>query len=218
MSRIAITFFCILTATLALNAGEKPFWEKKPGELSKIIKDRKIPVAVKSTEQADKKHHLRLQGIGEVSAPFEYTKKWTANLNQLIRVSGYAREVNWNPISRRLYLHTEAFGFHARMRLKVDQKDADKARSLNFEVVSGVMKGMKGVLKVHDHGFSKSLVSIDADYYYSKWALPKIFLEFGLEVVLQKFAGRLRSLIEADFKEGRAPKPKLKKPQVEKAD
>lgn len=218
MSRIAIAFFSVFLVSFSLVALEKPFWDRKPGELPKILKDRKIPVAVKSEEKADGKHHLRLQGIGEVSAPFEYTKKWTTNFNQLARVSDYAREVKWSPLSRRLYLHTEAFGYHARMRLKVDQKDSEKARELNFQVVGGVFTGMKGVLKVHDHGFSKSLVSIDAHYDYTKWVLPKLFLEFGLEVVLQKFAGSLRALIEKDFKGGRPAKPdESKKPVVEKS-
>ena len=212
MSRIAIAFF-ILFSSMAFAATEKAFWEKDSPELDKKLADRKIPVSVKSHQDADKKHHLRLQGIGEVSAPFTYSRKWTANFNHLSRVSDYVREVKWNPISKVLYLHTEAFKFHARMRLKVNQVDKEKTRDLQFEVVQGVFTGMKGSLSVHQHGFAKSRVSIDAHYYYTKWNIPKLFLEFGLEVVLQKFAERLRALLEKDFKEGKLPEPKLEKAQ-----
>jgi hypothetical protein len=180
------------------------FWEKKPDSLDELIQNRKIPVSVKATSENDKKHHLHMQGIGEVNAPYEYTKKWTMHFEHLKRVSDFAREVKWNPITRTLFFHTEAFGYHARMHLKVDKE-------LNFEVVRGVFTGMKGQIKVHKRVFAKSLVSISTHYDYSQWNIPKLFLEFGLEVVLQKFAERLRSLIEKDFKEGRPAQPKLAK-------
>jgi hypothetical protein len=78
-------------------------------------------------------------------------------------------------------------------------------------VISGVMTGMRGTLLVRDAGFQRANISLVGEYHYSEWPIPKLFLEFGLEVVLQKFAERLRSLIEADFKAGASGKTSVEK-------
>src|SRR5690606_9420349 len=93
--------------------------------------------------------------------------------------------------------------YHARMLIEIRQKDQKDGRTLQFKIVSGALSGLTGQLQAKDAGFLKTHVSLVSAYDYQKWLLPKLFLEFGLEIVLEKFSQRLRTLIEEDFKSGK---------------
>lgn len=186
-----------------------PFWDKDTKSIEAVQKDRKILVSVKSVPDG-KQNIMRMQGLGRANVPFKYSKNWTADFGQLERVSDFVKEVKWNQKKKELFFHTVAFDYHAKMTLRVDEKNEEKSRSFPFKVISGVFTGMYGELKVEDVGFLESQISIRADYKYTEWAIPKVFLEFGLEFVLQKFAERLRSLVEEDFKKGKVPEDESK--------
>jgi len=181
----------------------KPFWTNDPGLQEKLNQDQKILVSVSAKPKpGTRKHVLQMQGVGRVKAPFEYARAWAYELNHLKRVSDYVRQVRWAPEKKEFFFHTVAFDYHARMTLKVSREDKDQLRVIGFNIVEGVFRGLKGELRIEPSGFGASQVSIAAAHEYSEWPIPKLFLEFGREVVLEKFSERLRKLIETDFKTG----------------
>lgn len=185
-----------------------PFWEKDAKLKQKLQSDRAILVSVKSTK-SDQSNTLTLQGVGRISAPASYVKEWVAHYDHLRRVSEYVKEVKWDADQQLLFLHTAAFDYHARMNISVKPHEIPDGRVFVLKIISGVFTGLEGELRVVSAGFQDSEVSLQAIHSYKTWNLPKIFLEFGLEVVLEKFSQRLKSLIEDDFKTGKwNPDPK----------
>jgi hypothetical protein len=188
----------------------KAFWERDPSLLEKVSTSNQILVSVKSNSQKVGQQ-LTLQGVGHIKAPVSYVKEWVSHYEHLKRVSEYVIEAKWNDSQKQLFLHTAAFNYHARMNISVREVDASQSRTLSFVILSGVFQGLTGELRVSSVGFQKSQVALLAVHDYKKWILPKLFLEFGLEVVLEKFSKRLRGLIEEDFSTGRwTPKAGIK--------
>ncbi len=196
MKRQIFSIFLIMTVCAAA-WGTPPFWEKNPKVLASVRENRKIATSVRA-QAIDKQRQLSMAGVGLVQAPVKYVSDWARNFENMKRVSDYVQEVRWTEATNELYLHTEAFDYHARMWMDVKIHDAD----IEFAIKRGTLKGMTGALRFQKDGFATTLISLTGSYTYKEWPIPKLFLKFGLEVVLQKFAERLRAAMEQDFQKG----------------
>lgn len=182
---------------------EEAFWQKKPKVMKAVLEERKVPVAVKVADtDDDKQQHMDLQGVGLVQAPSEFAGPWLTNYNNLKRVSKYTKEVKWNPKTQILFLHTAALGYHAKMYIEMLEKKDEKGTRIDWSVKRGFLKNLSGQLLMHEQSFGKTLFSIQANGNFESTNIPKVFLKFGFEVFIQKFAEKIRSLIEKDFKNG----------------
>ncbi len=171
--------------------------------MNSVLENRKVAVSVKVKDTSDdKQQHMNLQGVGLVKAPAEYAGPWMVNYQNLKRVSKYMKELNWNPETKILYLHTAALGYHAKMYIEMNDKKDEKGTSIEWTVKRGFLKNLSGQLFMHKQSFGKTLFSILADGNFESTNIPKIFLKFGFEIFIQKFAEKVRSLIEEDFKNG----------------
>lgn len=180
------------------------FWQKNPATLNKIMKHRSVPVVVEVTSTSNAhQQQMKMDGAGLINAPQNFASQWILNFSNLKRVSSYVREVRWNPKTKLLFLHTAAFGYHARMHIQMISEVKDRHTLVNWTVKKGFLEGLQGQLKSEEKGFGKTLFSVQADDDFKKAPIPKIFVEFGFEVVVQKFAENVRSLVESDFKKGR---------------
>lgn len=137
-----------------------------------------------------------------MNVPVNYAYAAATHYDNLKRVSDYVKEVKFNAQAQELFLHLVAFGYHAKVKLKLSEESKDNKKYLQWRVLEGVFPGMTGYISFENVKNSKSEVAIWGEHTYSEWPIPKLFLEFGLEVVLQRFGQSLRALVEADFKSG----------------
>jgi hypothetical protein len=78
-------------------------------------------------------------------------------------------------------------------------------RRLEFDVLEGRLRGLELALSLTPINAAsgrpaKCEVGLTGDYHYGELALPKIFVEFGMEVVLQKMAERLRHEVQSAYR------------------
>jgi hypothetical protein len=190
------------TVIIALSAwaapAEKPFWQSKPKAVERI-KNREILVVVKSAPRNQGKK-LIAQGGGRVNAPADFTFQRALEFDRLPELSGYIEEAVFNERTRELTIKVGAYGYHGRMRMKLDIRDKSSPREIGFDVVEGSLKGFNGLFRFEALGAKVSEVGLEGNLLYEKLSVPKIFLEFGMEVVLQRLAGKLRRYAEDEYK------------------
>jgi hypothetical protein len=179
-------------------ASELPFWRKKPELLKKLRDERDVLVSVKREDLEHPPGFLRftMAGAGVVARPKEHCFRVSQNYPKLKEISDHFKTVSYDSNTDQLFLITEALGYQARMILKMTPVEEDWRSELQFEVVWGAFKGMKGVLGFEELAPGKTEVSIQAKYEASELPLPRILMGFALEVITQKVAEKMRSYIE----------------------
>ncbi|MEQ1664985.1 MAG: hypothetical protein ABL927_06370 [Bdellovibrionales bacterium] len=207
--RIFFLFFILVSSVKKVGADElnAPFWQAKPKVFKRVVDDREIIVSV-TTEKLTAKvhkfsHRIKMQGGGLVYGQIGPVFSKIQRYSELTKVSGHILEVLWTPATNELFIHTEAFKFHAVMTLKI-QVD-NNSHKLKFNVIKGHFEGMSGEfsfmefaghLKDNKQVRNSVLMGFNARYDYQTPPMPQFLMEFGLEVILQKVAGLMRSYLE----------------------
>ncbi len=200
MLRYAVAIFFLMISLLsAASGGERPFWRVKPKVLKKITDDRAIMVLVGAQPKKLKVSELKMQGGGQIKRPIEIVFRRVQKYDDLTKVSDYIKEVRENPSRGELFIRTEAFHYQARMTMKITPSSLDQInKKLEFKVIDGNFKGMTGAFTFEEYKPGLTLMGFEALYEYEKLPMPQFFIEFGLEIVLQKVAARMRTFIEAE--------------------
>ncbi len=218
---IHLIFAATFAVSVASAASSEPFWRAKPKVFKKVTEDRQIVVSVDAEKLPDNlptKSILHMEGGGLVDTDAAATFAEAQNYDELKKVSDHVLEVRVGPAPQDLFLHTAAFDYHARMTMRVTaETSADGVRHLRFMVLEGNFKGMTGDFSFAEYvpeaaSLSKrgTLMGFHADYGYSVLPMPQFFVEFGLEVVLQRVASRMRTFLEEKLK-AKAMTPATKK-------
>lgn len=191
---------------------DQPFWRAKPKIFAKVTEERAIVVNVKAEKTKDhaKANVLHMQGAGLVHSDASLVFTESQKFNELKEISDHIVEVKVGPSVNDVFIHTEAFNYHARMTMRVTPETAkDGVRHLKFIVLEGNFKGMTGEFTYSEFkplaGLSKhikkaTLLGFNADYEYDVLPMPQFFVEFGIEVVLQRVASRMRAFLEDKLK------------------
>lgn len=220
--KIFIGLFVIVSALCSSavskeGSEEKPFWKAKAKVYQKILKERAVIVSVKATElnprpPEEAKYRLDMVGATAIESPRSTVFEILRDGKELKALSTVFKEVKYSTDKRRLDLHCEAFKYHAQMRLDVQWREEPKTRrsEMHFHVIAGTFQGLTGILRSEELSSTRNETSLTAKFFYNKLPVPDFFVEFGLEVVLQKMAARLRtraeekkSLATAKVQEGR---------------
>ncbi len=175
---------------------KQPFWEARPKAQSKIYEDKEIVVSVTAKKSDKKTTRLTMLGIGVLNRPIAKAFKLSKDFSNLKKVSDYIKDVQFNNHNSRLYLHSKAFGYHAIMFMNYQFVESKGQKEIRFHIFKGTFAGMIGVIRFKDYKRRKSEIQLLAQYDYVDLKIPKFFIEFGLEVVLQKIASKLRVFIE----------------------
>ena len=194
-------FLAFLALTAAAHAGPKPFWQAKD-KVYERVKSGEIIVAVTSASpEAPLKNRLTINGGGWVRAPRDFVFEYAQDFDKLARLSGFIEKSAYDKDGGNIRLTVSALGYKAELKAKVASvRDADPKR-IEFEVVEGVVKGMRNqILFVNPESPGKTEVAIQGEYRYDTFPIPKAFLEFGMEVVFQKMAARLRQQVETAYR------------------
>lgn len=205
---MALLFSIVLMfwATIAMAQGfpraklpQKPFWEKKERIYQKMIDERAIYVSVKTEKtNKDKVERLKILGAGVIHRPRETAWRAFTQFGHWSEIHESIRESRWVPSSKRLFLHMEAFNYHAKMILNVEVENLEQEDWIHMKVVQGSFAGMTVAFRLKDAKGRKTEVAMTALYEFEKLPMPQFFVVFGLEVVFQKIAGKMRLFIERE--------------------
>lgn len=177
---------------------EKPFWQAKEKAIERI-KNREILVVVKSAPK-DQGKLLLAQGGGRVNAPAEFTFQRALEYEQLPKHSSFIEEAIFNKEAQELTIKVSAYGYHDKFRIKLDVRDKMDPKEVGYTVVEGSLKGFSGLFWFQPLEAKTSEVGLEGRLEYDEIPVPKIFIEFGMEVVMQRLAGKLREYAETEFK------------------
>ncbi len=194
------------------SAAIEPFWRAKPKVFEKITNERQVVVSVNAEKIKNpgagdtNKNILRMDGAGLVNTEVEPTYLEAQKYDELKQISDHVIEVKVGPSPQDVFIHTEAYNYHARMTMRVTPaKDKDGSRHLRFQVLEGNFKGMTGEFSFSAYQPTGALgklvknatvLGFHAEYEYTVLPMPQFFVEFGIEVVLQRVASRMRSFLE----------------------
>lgn len=181
---------------------EKPFWQVKEKAIERI-KNREILVVVKSAPK-DQGKLLLAQGGGRVNAPAEFTFQRALEYEQLPKHSSFIEQAIFNKETQELTIKVSAYGYHDKFRIKLDVRDKMDPKEVGYTVVEGSLKGFSGLFWFQPLESKTSEVGLEGRLEYEEIPVPKIFLEFGMEVVMQRLAGKLREYAETEFKKKEA--------------
>lgn len=185
-------------------AAETPFWKSKE-KVYERIREGEVIVSVKSEAgpKGEAAHRLRVRGGGQVRAPRDFVFKKALEFENLVKVSDYIRRAKYDAPEQKLALEMGAFGYDAKMTLKL--KVDESAKRVGYEVIDGSLTGMTGEFEFVEVGGEKTDVGILSDYPYEKLGFPAFFAEFGFEVIFQRLAVNLRSHVENEYRKLKVP-------------
>lgn len=178
---------------------EKPFWRVKPKLLNKILENRDIIVSVSTKVKKSDLYMLQMHGGGMVKNESSLVFAEVQKYENLKKISPRIVEVKVTPDKSEIFIHCEAFNYHARMWMSVSPSPniaQNKDRRLNFKVLRGNFVGMAGAFTFENYKPGITLMGFNATYDYKDLPMPRFFVEFGLEVVLQKVARDMRAFLE----------------------
>lgn len=181
---------------------ETPFWKAKPEVYRGLVDDRDVVVSVTHKNPVEKggNYNFTYKGAQIVNVPLAFCQKKMLQYEKLPEISTYIKETKFDAGKKELYFHGEAYGFHATMWLKIETVIAENSFEMHFEVVRGNLVGMKGIVRTEDFKRQKSEMSIIGSRTAQKLGMPAILLDFGLEIVLQQVAKKIRNYLEAEYK------------------
>lgn len=209
-SSICIVFVCLIAAPSGLAEelsfgkdaplSQKPFWRAKPDLLKRMREDRDVIVSVRRESimrDGDELQHFTMNGGGYVSRPKDFCFTVSQQFERLKDVSDHFKTVQYSATNKQLFLITAALGWQARMLLQMEPVSEDWRSELQWEVIWGHFKGMKGLIGFEKLGERLTEVSLKANYEAKELPLPKIFMSFALEVITKKVAEKMRVFIES---------------------
>ncbi len=172
-----------------------PFWRQKEALLKKMREDRHIVVSVNKADLG-KLISYDVKGAGYVHASLKRAFEISQNFEKLPLVSSHFRKVFFDVKNQQLFLVVEALGYETRMILTIDKIEEKKRKEIQFEVVWGELKGLRGAIGFEALDEDHTEVSILSHYQAERFPLPKVFMGFAFEVLTQQIAERMRNFIE----------------------
>ena len=173
-----------------------PFWRQKETLRKKMREDRLIAVSVSKQNLAKALVSFDVKGAGYVHANLKQAFAISQKFSELTAVSSHFKSVYYDEKNQQLFLVLEALGYETRMILAIDIVQEKKRKEIQFEVVWGELKGLRGAIGFEALDADQTEVSILSHYQAEKFPLPKIFMGFAFEVLTQKIAEKMRVFIE----------------------
>lgn len=199
-------------------SAEAPFWRTREKVFRRILVEREVIVSVKTSAQG-KQTALKMNGVGLVNGEANRVFGVLKQFEYYPKISEHITEADFDELTDQLFVRGEAFRFVAEMLLQVsfeqlrfEQTSLPEVWIMNWRIQKGVFKGMAGRIRVepvHEEKSlsgvkvsgrkKRSLIVLEAFQVFDKAPVPKIFLEFGLEVVLKAVAGKMRTHMESQL-------------------
>lgn len=197
-------FLRILAIRLAVHAATvaPPFWKAKE-KVYQRVQDGEVIVAVRAVDARSPRggRRLKIDGGAQVRAPCDFVFAYARDIRKVATQAPFVEKAVLD--GDRLKLTLAAFGHRTDLRLSAHVFDEAVPRRLEFDVLEGRLRGLELALSFDPIKASarpaKCEVGLTGDYPFTELALPKVFAEFGMEVVLQKMAERLRREVQGAY-------------------
>lgn len=178
------------------------FWRYKPELQDRMREQRDVLVSAqkKQDDHEDKLMHFDVRGAGFVKRDLNEAFKLAQNYQDLHKVSEHFNKVYFDEKNQQLFLIIKALGYQARMILYIHKFEKDERKELQFEIIWGDLKGLKGAVGFEKQDDNYTEVSMMSDYTAAEFPLPKVFMSFAFEVLTEKIAKRMRSYLESEPK------------------
>tara|TARA_B100000749_G_scaffold280891_1_gene280271 strand:- start:44567 stop:45184 length:618 start_codon:yes stop_codon:yes gene_type:complete len=201
-------FFTILMTFLALSIpghseglekARKGFWEDQPKWIKKAEKNREILVYVSESEEKTQVKLLSLQAMGIMNVPPEEAVQRSVRYENLKKLSSIVTDLRHDAKNNKLNIKTKSFGYTAEFDIKTSVKRDSESTWIHWNVVGGYFKGMQLHFELKGFGDRKTRIALYGEHRYKDLGIPRFFIEFGMEVIMQQSAHRLRQIIEEEF-------------------
>lgn len=169
--------------------------------MERMERDRQVLTSVTQSDAPNGEVKFDMKVAGIVSAPRNFSFKSAQAYPRLKEVAENFKTVHYKPEQNRLYLVMTALGYQERMVLQMYPASGEGRDEIQFDVIWGNFKGMKGFIGFESVSLTKTEMSLMATYQSKTLPLPKILMGFALEVVTQKVAEKIRAFTEADYKQ-----------------
>lgn len=190
-----------------LPAVSPPFWKAKQRFYSRI-KDGEIIVSVQKVTPAVSssfKNSLKILGGGWIKAPRDFVFAFARKFDQIAMLSGFVEKATYHSENATLDLVLSVFGHRADLVIGINAHEETDPKQIEFSLLKGPLKGLRSQVSFASVE-GKTEVGMDGIYSYDEFPIPRLFLEFGLEVMFQKMAARLRTKAEAAYHSQALPK------------
>lgn len=194
----------------------EPFWKRKEKIYQRVKSERMV--AVKVTAIADESkgkdfRRMKMLGAGHSHVPTRFAFDQACAFDKLPKMSSYIRHVSHHKEIGQVAMHSQAFGYKAFMRMQVDPQWQGEKGRIGVRVIEGTFEGMTATLLLEPLDPTHTEISLTAQYDYEKLPIPAFFVEFGLEVVVQKVAERMRAFAEQEYQDLKIGEQKQEKPK-----
>jgi uncharacterized membrane protein len=180
-------------------SGLEGFWHKDSQWHHRATLQRKIYVSARADQHEDEQR-LRVEAMGIINAPKVFTAEKAKDYDELPKVSGHFKTVEYRPDKRQLFVVTEALRWQARMLLQLQYETDEKGNAVHsFEVIGGSFQGLTGEFTFVDFEGSQTQLILRARYSNKKLPLPKVLMGMALEVIMEQVAQKLRSHMEKSY-------------------
>ena len=174
---------------------DKPFWKSKPDLMKRMLDDRFITVSVKRDDEPGK-IIFTMSGAGDVNRDKDACFKLSQDYPKLKEISDHFVTVTFEEKTQKLFIVTEAMGYQARMLMQLTPVIEDWRSEVQWEVIWGSFKGMKGIIGYERLGPRSTEISFQGRFEAPNLPIPKFLMGFALEVVTQKVAEKMRTYLE----------------------
>jgi hypothetical protein len=174
----------------------KPYWKSKPDLLKRMLDERYITVSVKREEPEHGHIVFTMAGAGNVNRDKDATFKASQDYPKLKEISSHFKTITFDEKTQKLFIVSEALGYEARMLMQLTPVAEDWRSEIQWEVVWGSFKGMKGVIGFERLSPRVTEVSFQGRFEAPELPIPKFLMGFALEVVTQKVAESMRTYLE----------------------
>lgn len=191
--------FCLLTLGMAQGHADAPFWKSKEKVYERVQNgDIVVSVSTREVAHSTPSRQLRVAGGGQVKLPRDFVFATAQKYEDLARASDYIRSAQYDAATHQVALTVEAFGYKAQARVEVHPVVSEEPWRIDYKVIAGPLAGMTGAVSFANLG-AKTEVGLTGEYKYEQFPIPRLFLEFGMEFMLQRMAARLRAFAREEF-------------------
>ncbi len=177
------------------------FWKSNPELMRKMIDDRYIVVSVTHSKPKEKgqKYSFSFKSAGIMNISKKFGEKSIQEYHKLPEIINYIKETKFDKGKSELYFYGEAYKYIVKMWLELKPKQVGDDFEIDWQVVRGHLTGMNGKIRLEDHE-RRTEISLTGTYEATSLPLPAILLDFGLEIVFQQVAKKIRNYLETGYK------------------
>lgn len=193
---VEILIFASVSVAVGADTSE-PFWKSKKDVYKRIKEDRAIVVSAKTTKE-NSKTKITLIAAGRIHAPLFFTHKIATDYSQYKKILPYVDEAIFDTKESRLTAKGSFMGFSSKMVVTVKGDESSSGGHIKWEVYSGFLTGMSGVITEEKISDEVTEISLDANY-TGGLELPSFLINWGFEFLGQKMAQSMRSHVESQW-------------------